>query len=98
MEAVRPPTLTPQKKNSVNKKMSEISRKFWDSMWSATAAIGEVLKSEMLDVEDYMITGEPSGQKRLRLSIGGEEIRNCMLSLSWYKMETGRYEVNVYVS
>jgi hypothetical protein len=95
----RPPFLTPGKKRAINRRLSEISKKLWNSMWEATAAIHDALGSEGVDVEEYMITGEPSGRRTLNLLMGDEEVANAMLVLSWHRFEeTGRYEVNAYVS
>ncbi len=32
------------------------------------------------------------------LTIDGKNVNNSILSLSWYKMESGRFEINTYLS
>jgi len=97
-EAVRMPVVQKSELNKINKEITALTtNKFFDDMWEPTKAISEIIEKHSLGLEDYTIHGEPKGRLTLNLLMNGEGTRNA-LSLSWYKMETGRYEVVAYVS
>ncbi len=94
-----PPFLSPSKKKAINKRLADISRQYWNSIWEATDAIHKALRENGIEPDDYIITGEPQGMLTIPIFMAGEEIANSMLVLSWHRFpETGRYEINAYLS
>jgi len=69
-----------------------------DQVGSALAKHGVgMLDEDNTPLKFVMLTGR-DGKADFRLSLNGKIINNSILVISWHKMESGRYEFNVYAS
>lgn len=61
-------------------------------------AINDLLHKEGLQMEDgFILTGKDSKASIDIFTTEGKEV-NSVVALSWHKFDTGRWEINAYVS
>jgi hypothetical protein len=80
-------------KRVINKQLYDMGRIFWPSLSEAADLIGEMLVSGGLDPEP--LEGFWCGSSG---RISGHVGNNLWIVVSWYKMDSGRYEVTSYLS
>ena len=93
--------LTNRKK--ISKGLCEISSRYWCVI--PIGPIDDVLREQgyrlinedFTDFEGFFLGS--SSRATLQIApIGVDKEENRVIVLSWYKMETGRYEINCYIS
>jgi len=94
--------LKPNIRRQINKQLQETFNKYFDSI--PLMEIFEILKINNVIVvqEDGtpwggFLSGN-DGNASMELKTDDELVDNVMLILQWHKMESGRYEINTYIS
>ena len=90
-------------KKQINKQIQKkFSKNYFDSI--PLTQIFELLNSRdiiAIQEDGTLWSGFLCGNKgnvSIELKTNNEIINNAMLILQWYKMESGRYEINTYIS
>ena len=99
----KPVTLKQSIRNKINKAVRWINRDFHDAIplnkiFEAMNAVGVTAVDEAGDPWQGLLCGR-EGRALFDLAMNdGTPIKNAALFISWYKMDSGRYEMVVYVS
>jgi len=95
--------ITPKVRKSINKVLqNDFSKNYFNSI-----PLGEMFK--VLEIHGLLAVQEDgskwdgflcgqNGRIEIELALEGEVIENSVFILSWYKMESGRYEITSYIS
>jgi hypothetical protein len=84
-------------RNRVNKALQGFCRHYFDGLpIGDLAAICQAQGVTLLDSDGVYCGGD--GHCTFELDFAGATVQNALLVLDWHKMESGRYEVNAYVS
>lgn len=94
--------IPPGIKNKVNKALADVGKKYWDAIpivdiSGIMSPLGLELVNEDGTPFSAFFTGE-EGRASIDLKLNGQQIKNCVLSMQWYKMPSGRYEIVAYLS
>ena len=78
----------------VNSDLHAIGLVYWDTLGESIVAIEHALGTSGFSAEVGPISPTTPGEYRLHIEVGDSK----WLSASWYRMESGRYEVVAYVN
>lgn len=74
------------------------SKQVWEGLYTPVRELEEAIVPYGFSLEDFLISGESDGTKMVELKRNGIIIDDSCLVFSWYKMPSGKYEVNAYIS